>query len=233
MEENTSMECSGSSSKTGGPLRRSSLISSIIGRTFSLSEDDSVDLETRTSLSKTRTRGFSESSLEGLKLEDDNKNEMMNNEITKSRATTLTESGVFREDNPKQRHSFTLSTLLLGQRTKSSLLGNSSFSVTSKVSETSTPQVAASAEDSGIFIKQSDSEASNPEDAEKNISRTHEITQNDHLNKKLLTSFLARINGVAEKIIDPSGKGETLGKVYTDDVMMDRILRRVDSNSPD
>ena len=70
-------------------------------------------------------------------------------------------------------------------------------------------------------------------DAEKNISSTHEITQNDHLNKKLLTAFLARINGVAEKIIDPSGKGETLGKVYTDDVMMDRILRRVDSNPPD
>lgn len=228
------MENSSSSSKTGGPPRRSSLISSIIGRTFSLSEGDSDNPETRTSLSKTRTRGFSESSLEGLKLEDDDKNEMINSEITKSRATALTENGVFREDNQKQRHSFTLSTLLLGQRTKSSsLLGNSSFSVTSKGSETSTPEVAASAEDSGIFIKQSDSEASNPEDAEKNISRTHEITQNDHLNKKLLTSFLARINGVAEKIIDPSGKGETLGKVYTDDVMMDRILRRVDSNPPD
>ena len=227
------MESSNSSSKTGGTLRKSSLISSIIGRTFSLSEDGSVNPETTTSLSKSRTRGFSESSLERLRLEDDNKNEMMNNEITKSRATSLTESGDFREDNQKQRHSFTLSTLLLGQRTKSSLFGNSSFSVTSKRSETSTPEVAAIAEDSGIFIKQSDSEASNPEDAEKNISSTHEITQNDHLNKKLLTAFLARINGVAEKIIDPSGKGETLGKVYTDDVMMDRILRRVDSNPPD
>lgn len=226
------MESSNSSSKTGGTLRRSSLISSIIGRTFSLSEDDSVNPETTTSLSKSRTRGFSESSLVGLRLEDDHKNEMMNNEITKSRATSLTESGDFREDSQKQRHSFTLSTLLLGQRTKS-LFGNSSFSVTSKRSETSTPEVAALAEDSGIFIKQSDSEASNPEDAEKNNSSTHEITQNDHLNKKLLTTFLARINGVAEKIIDPSGKGETLGKVYTDDVMMDRILRRVDSNPPD
>lgn len=226
------MESSNSSSKTGGTLRRSSLISSIIGRTFSLSEDDSVNPETTTSLSKSRTRGFSESSLVGLRLEDDHKNEMMNNEITKSRATSLTESGDFREDSQKQRHSFTLSTLLLGQRTKS-LFGNSSFSVTSKRSETSTPEVAALAEDSGIFIKQSDSEASNPEDAEKNNSSTHEITQNDHLNKKLLTAFLARINGVAEKIIDPSGKGETLGKVYTDDVMMDRILRRVDSNPPD
>ena len=226
------MESSNSSSKTGGTLRRSSLISSIIGRTFSLSEDDRVNSETTTSLSKSRTRGFSESSLVGLRLEDDHKNEMMNNEITKSRATSLTESGDFREDSQKQRHSFTLSTLLLGQRTKS-LFGNSSFSVTSKRSETSTPEVAALAEDSGIFIKQSDSEASNPEDAEKNNSSTHEITQNDHLNKKLLTAFLARINGVAEKIIDPSGKGETLGKVYTDDVMMDRILRRVDSNPPD
>ena len=226
------MESSNSSSKTGGTLRRSSLISSIIGRTFSLSEDDSVNPEITTSLSKSRTRGFSESSLVGLRLEDDHKNEMMNNEITKSRATSLTESGDFREDSQKQRHSFTLSTLLLGQRTKS-LFGNSSFSVTSKRSETSTPEVAALAEDSGIFIKQSDSEASNPEDAEKNNSSTHEITQNDHLNKKLLTAFLARINGVAEKIIDPSGKGETLGKVYTDDVMMDRILRRVDSNPPD
>ena len=57
-----------------------------------------------------------------------------------------------------------------------------------------------------------------------------ETSQNDHINKRLLSSFLTRINSMATNIMDPNGTGETVGQVYTDDVMMDRILRRVNSN---
>jgi hypothetical protein len=65
------------------------------------------------------------------------------------------------------------------------------------------------------------------------ISTPRETSQTDHINKRLLTSFLTRINSMATNFIDPSGTGENVGQVYTDDVMMDRILRRVDSNPPD
>jgi len=65
------------------------------------------------------------------------------------------------------------------------------------------------------------------------ISTPREASQTDHINKRLLTSFLTRINSMATNFIDPSGTGENVGQVYTDDVMMDRILRRVDSNPPD
>lgn len=58
-----------------------------------------------------------------------------------------------------------------------------------------------------------------------------EISQTDHLNKRLLSSLLTRMNSFATNFIDPNGTGETVGQVYTDDVMMDRILRRVDSSS--
>uniref|UniRef100_A0A7M5UML0 Uncharacterized protein n=1 Tax=Clytia hemisphaerica TaxID=252671 RepID=A0A7M5UML0_9CNID len=58
-----------------------------------------------------------------------------------------------------------------------------------------------------------------------------ETSQTDHINKRLLSSFLTRINSMATNIMDPNGTGDTVGQVYTDDVMMDRILRRVDSNS--
>ena len=57
-----------------------------------------------------------------------------------------------------------------------------------------------------------------------------EVSQTDHLNKRLLSSLLTRMNSFATNFIDPNGTGETVGQVYTDDVMMDRILRRVDSS---
>lgn len=63
-------------------------------------------------------------------------------------------------------------------------------------------------------------------------SSQREISQNDHLNKRLLSSLLTRMNSFATNFIDPNGTGEAVGQVYTDDVMMDRILRRVDSNPP-
>ena len=63
-------------------------------------------------------------------------------------------------------------------------------------------------------------------------SSEREISQTDHLNKRLLSSLLTRMNSFATNFIDPNGTGETVGQVYTDDVMMDRILRRVDSNPP-
>lgn len=41
---------------------------------------------------------------------------------------------------------------------------------------------------------------------------SREISQTDHLNKRLLSSFLTRINSMATNFMDPSGSGENTGR---------------------
>ena len=106
------------------------------------------------------------------------------------------------ETNQEKRRSRTLSSLIFGER---SLI---------KPSETNNDVFVSSTENSNF----------------QETSSEREITQNDHLNKRLLNSLLTRMNSFATNFIDPNGTGEAVGQVYTDDVMMDRILRRVDSN---
>ena len=55
------------------------------------------------------------------------------------------------------------------------------------------------------------------------------VTQTDHLNKRLLDSFLSRINSISSAIVDPTGENDGANEVYTDDLLMDRILHRVES----
>lgn len=56
------------------------------------------------------------------------------------------------------------------------------------------------------------------------------VTQTDHLNKKLLTSFLHRINSVSSSIIDTTEQNGN-GEVFThDDILMDTIIHRIQND---
>lgn len=60
---------------------------------------------------------------------------------------------------------------------------------------------------------------------------TRETSQTDHINKRLLESFLTRINNVAATFISGTDNPsvQSAPGVYTDDALMDHILRRVES----
>ena len=60
---------------------------------------------------------------------------------------------------------------------------------------------------------------------------TRETSQTDHINKRLLESFLTRINNVAATFISGADNHsvQSAPGVFTDDALMDHILRRVES----
>jgi len=58
---------------------------------------------------------------------------------------------------------------------------------------------------------------------------TRAVSQTDYLNRRLLDSFLSRINSMSSAIVDPTSEGNR--EVYTDDLLMDRILHRVENDA--
>lgn len=204
MAEEDSTTRDTSSSSLSNRNRGSSFISSIFRRTVSLSESTN-EAEIVTHTTPGRLRGFSESSLSDF--DDDDALTIHGNDVNRlhHRTTTDTTDGNSSSfANPQRQRSLSLSGLLLGQH--------------------NLPDVSTGINASTVI------EAAATEDNNSDNSQSRETTQTDHLNKKLLDSFLTRINSMASNIFDPTGTGDTSGQVYTDDVMMDRILRRIDSN---
>jgi len=212
MDDHSSVADDVSHSRLNQGRRGSSFLSSIFGRSISISESTTTDYPPEFVVGQTggRQRGYSESSLEDF--DDD----IRSPDLLRQRSTTTTDGSAISADRPRPR-SLTLSAMLLGSRTPESLSNPTSPITVTDPTHSLTDQNNQT-NDSGVSVSQVNSTAS------------RETSQTDHLNKKLLNSFLTRINSVAATIIDPSGSGEGIGQVYTDDVMMDRILRRVEGD---
>lgn len=111
----------------------------------------------------------------------------------------------------------TFSSLLSGvQRRATSLIF--SDNVTRKYEEN---LMSSSLQNIGSECKKRDSldDFSNDNESSQNFGYpvNRDVSQIDHLNKRLLDSFLSRINSISPE-------------AYTDDLLMDRILHRVESN---
>lgn len=202
------------STSSSGP-RRSSLLFSLIGRSLSVPANDDANAKEH----QLNQEGASEPIFQTAdrSAQDGNIKKLRSKSLSTGTADGNSDSAELPDYRPR-----TLSSVLLGTK---NLTMDDGKVVFSQDGNDDAPDNSKKMEDN-VFapnnLNSTDIIAS---------SQPREISQTDHLNRKLLGSFLNRINSMASSFIDPSGTGQTLGQVYTDDVMMDRIIRRVESDS--
>lgn len=219
-EESTASSPSTTSTSTSPPpnIRRGSFLSSLLGRSLSIPYDSNDTISSVT--------GERECEIASNNDNADGKQAALRKLRSKSLSSSDEDSNPAGNDNtskPEYRPR-TLSSVLLGTKKLSMDDGKVLLSQVDGAGGDITGGDKMETNDD-VFPQNSPLSNSASSDAPREISQT------DHLNRKLLGSFLERINSMATSFIDPSGNGQTLGQVYTNDVMMDRIIRRVESDS--
>ena len=200
-----------------------SFISSIFRRTISFSESTANETESLET-TRSRQRSTSESIVDDFHMDDIESSKDFNDiETSRRRSNSSVDECNLSSSESNLRTSFNLSRILMGSRSNQAISATSVGASQSSTSQEASELQAESSNDRGISAVDNDSNSS----LQPSLLLSENVSQNDHINSRLLGAFLSRINNVAASLVDPTGKGDT-GLVYTDDPVMDRILKRTE-----